>query len=111
MEVVKLMELIVIMYVLFISILVGMFILKTNKDINNSNNDNLTDDIKAIRKLLHKLYFCEKINLQKNFGINIDEFYDVYQAKLAEKILEDIDTTELEEDDEEENKEYEDDAE
>ena len=108
MEMLRVLIIILILYTFLISTMIAIYMInvvcKSNKD--NSPSE---DDIKAIRKLLHKIYMCQKVSLKENTGINIDEFYELYQAKLTEKILENIDADDFEKEDGEENEECRDD--
>lgn len=91
-------------YTFSFSVLAAAYIINNTKNSDDTKDKELYEDIKYIKKLLHKIYFCEKINLKNTTGINIDEFYKKYQTKLSEKILGDIDidNEEKENDDEEE---------
>lgn len=92
-------------YTFSFSAIAAAYIINNTKNFDTNKDKELYDDIKYIKKLLHKIYFCEKINLKNSTGINIDEFYDKYQSKLSEKILDDIDI--VDGDEEEENNEEE----
>ena len=85
-------------YTFSFSAATAAYIINNTKSLEDTKDKELYDDIKYIKKLLHKIYFCEKLNLKKTTGINIDEFYDKYQTKLSEKILNDIDIEDEEED-------------
>ncbi len=91
-------------YTVSFSALSAAFIISSMSNLKkDTKNDKLAEDVEYMKRLLHKIYFCEKINLKNSTGINIDEFYEKYQSKLSEKILEDINLVNDNDEGEEEN--------